>query len=88
MTATTDFEKDFFKLMNNAFYGKTCENIRKKNEVHLVADEKNAVRLHNKPNFSDEKVFDKNLAAIIMRKTSMKFDKPIYIGATILELSK
>jgi hypothetical protein len=38
--------------------------------------------------FSDEKVFDENLVAIIMRKTSMKFDKPIYIGATVLELSK
>ena len=88
MKATTDFEKDFFKLMNNAYYGKTCENIRNRQEVHLLKDLEKITNYHNKPNFSDEKIFDENLAALLMRKTRMKFDKPIYIGATVLELSK
>jgi hypothetical protein len=84
MIAKTDFEKDFFKLMNNSYYGKTCENIRNRQEVKLVTDPEKVIKLHNKPNFSNEKVFDNNLTAILLRKTSMKFDKPIYIGATVL----
>jgi hypothetical protein len=75
-------------LMNNSFYGKTCEYIRNRKEVKLVTDPEKVIKLHNKPNFSSEKVFGNNLTAILLRKTSMKFDKPIYIGATVLELSK
>jgi hypothetical protein len=84
MIAKTDFEKDFFRLMNNCYHGKTCENIRNRQEVKLVTDPENVFKLHNNPKFSNEKVFDNNLTAILLRKTSMKFDKPIYIGATVL----
>jgi hypothetical protein len=74
--------------MNNAYYGKTCENIRNRQDLKLVTDPNKVIKLHNKPNFSNEKVFNNNLTAILLRRTSMKFDKPIYIGATVLELSK
>jgi hypothetical protein len=88
MKATTEFEKGFFKLMNNAYYGKTCENIRNRKDVKLVSDPDIAAKYHSKPNFSDENIFDENLTAMLFRITSMKFNKPIYIGATVLELSK
>ena len=60
MEAQTDFEKDFFKLMNNADYGKTCENIRNRQEIHLLSDKEKITNYHTKPNFSGEKIFDKN----------------------------
>ena len=88
MESKTAFEKDFFKLLNNAYYGKTCENIRNRADIELVNDEKRAKKLHSNPRFKGEIRFDENLAAIQLKQTNMKFDKPIYIGATVLELSK
>ncbi|WP_375671664.1 hypothetical protein, partial [Bartonella sp. CL27QHWL] len=88
MDSKTDFEKDYFKLMNNAFYGKTCENVRNRVEIELVSDGERARSVMANPRFSSICVFDEHNAAISMRKTSMKFNKPIYIGATVLELSK
>ena len=88
MQSTTAFEKDFFKLLNNAYYGKTCENIRNRVDIELVKDKDRAEKLHTNPRFKHETRFDENLAALHMRRTNMKFDKPIYIGATVLELSK
>ena len=88
MDATTDFEKDYFKLMNNAFYGKTCENIRNRTNVSLVTDAGEALKMHANPRFQAVNIFDQSAQAVIMRKTSILFDKPIYIGTTVLELSK
>ncbi|WP_375672846.1 hypothetical protein, partial [Bartonella sp. CL45QHWL] len=88
MDSKTDFEKDFFKLMNNSFYGKTCENIRNRIDIELVTDGERAKNVMANPRFSSISIFDEQNAAISMRKTSMKFNKPIYIGATVLELSK
>ena len=86
--ATTDFEKDYFKLMNNSYYGKTCENVRNRVEIELVTKRDKLIKLHNNPRFKDEKRFDENLCAVLKRITNIKFDKPIFIGATVLELSK
>ena len=86
--ATTDFEKDYFKLMNNAYYGKTCENVRNRVDVELVTNRDRLIKLHNNPRFKDEKRFDESLCAVLKRITNIKFDKPIFIGATVLELSK
>jgi hypothetical protein len=88
MKAKTDFEKNHFKLMNNAYYGKTCENIRNRKDVKLVSGAEEAVKLHTKLHFADEKIFYPSLAAIMKRKTRMKYYKPIYIGAMVLELAK
>ena len=88
MKAKNAFEKDFFKLMNNSVFGKTMENIRNRVNVHLVKDAEKAEKLVNKPNFADLKIFDEFLIAVKMKKTELKFNKPVYVGMSILDLSK
>jgi hypothetical protein len=87
VTATSDFGNDFYKLMNNAVYGKTTENIEKRRGIKLCTEMK-ASKLVKKPNFKSRTVFDKNLTAVHMKKTTIKYDKPIYFGMVILDLSK
>ncbi|XP_022783261.1 uncharacterized protein LOC111324042 [Stylophora pistillata] len=86
--ADNDFEKDFFKLMNNSVYGKTMDNIRKRVDVRLVNSEEKAKKLVNKVNFKHCTIFSENLCAIEMRKTEVCFNKPLYLGMCILDLSK
>ena len=86
--ATNDFEKDFFKLMNNSVFGKTMENIRNRVDIRLVTRESQAKRLTCKPNYQHHTIFSKNLAAVHMKKVSLKFNKPVYLGMSILDLSK
>ena len=86
--AKNDFEKDFFKLMNNPVFGKTMENIRNRVDVKLVNDRKKAEKLAAKPNFKHCMIFDENLVAIHMKKTKLVFNKPVYCGMAILDLSK
>ena len=88
MCATNNFEKDFFKLMNNSVFGKTIENIRKRQNIHLIDNRKKAVYLSNKPNFDRVTIFDKNLIAVHMKKIEVYFNKPVYVGQAILDLSK
>ena len=85
---TTDFEKDFYKLMNNAVFGKTMENIRKRINVNLVSGESALNKLTKKPNFKGVNIFHENLIAVHMEKTMVKLNKPIYLGMSILDLSK
>ena len=87
-TAANSFEKDFFKLMNNSVFGKTIENIRKRQNIHLVDDRKKALKLSSRPNFDRCTIFDRNLIAIHMKKTEVYFNKPVYVGQSILDLSK
>ena len=87
-TAQTDFEKDFFKLMNNSVFGKTIENIRKRQNIILVDNRAKAVKLSSRPNFNRATIFDRNLIAIHMKKTEVFFNKPVYVGQAILDLSK
>ena len=82
--ATNDFEKDFFKLMNNAVLGKTMENVRKHRDIKLVKTGKK----RNKPNFHTMKLIDNNLAIIEMWKVKVKMNKPTYLGLSILDISK
>ena len=86
--AKNAFEKDFFKLMNNSPFGKTIENIRKRQNVILVDDRKKALKLTSKPNFDRATIFDEHLVAVHMKKTEVHFNKPIYVGQAILDLSK
>ena len=86
--AKNDFEKDFFKLMNNSSFGKTMENIRNRVDIRLKNSEKCAEKLTRKPNFKHLTIFDENLVAIHMKKTELLFNKPIYLGFCILDISK
>ena len=86
--ARNEFEKDFFKLMNNSVFGKTMENIRNRVNIKLVTDKKKAEKLAAKPNFKHCNIFDENLIAIHMKKTSLTMNKPVYLGMNILDLSK
>lgn len=82
------FEKDLWKLMNNSFYGKTMENIRNRSEIKLLSNENEVIKYISKPNFKDSIIFNENLVAIVNNVTSVKFNKPIYLGMCILDYSK
>ncbi|CAH3169886.1 unnamed protein product [Porites lobata] len=87
-TAANSFEKDFFKLMNNSVFGKTIENIRKRQNIILVDNREKASKLISRPNFDRATIFDRNLIAVHMKKTEVYFNKPVYVGQAILDLSK
>ena len=87
--AKNNFEKDFFKLMNNSVFGKTMENIRNRVNVKLVTSEEQLRKLAAKPNFKGPpKIFNENLVSVHMKKTSLTMNKPVYLGMCILDLSK
>ena len=79
-TVANSFEKDFFKLMNNSVFGKTIENIRKRQNIILVDNRKKASQLSTRPNFDRSTIFDGNLIAVQMKKTEVYFNKPINVG--------
>ena len=86
--AKNDFEKDFFKLMNNAVFDKTMENVRKHRDIKLVTTDTKRNKLVSEPNYHTAKWFSESLLAIEMKKTVIKANKPIYLGLAILSISK
>ena len=86
--AKNNFEKDFFKLMNNSVFGKTMENIRNRVNVKLVNTQERLKKLSAKPNYKSCKIFNENLISVHMKKTSLIMNKPVYLGMCILDLSK
>ena len=86
--AKNDFEKDFFKLMNNSVFGKTMENVRKNREIKLVTTEEKIIKLVSEPNYHTTKRFLENLLAIEMKRTKVKMNKPVYLGISTLDISK
>ena len=86
--AKNDFEKDFFKLMNNAVFGKTMENVRKHRDIKLVTTDKRRNQLVSEPNYHTTKYFSENLIAIEMKKRKVKMNNLIYLGMSILDISK
>ena len=87
--AKNNFEKDFFKLMNNSVFGKTMENIRNRVVVKLVNTKEKARKLINNPRLkSPPKIFSENLISVHLKKTSLTMNKPVYLGACMLDLSK
>ena len=86
--AKNDFEKDYFKSKNNAAYGKTMENIRKHRDIRLVDNDKKRKVLVSKPNYHAAKHISKELLIVEMKKRELYIIKPIYLGQTILDISK
>ena len=86
--AKNDFEKDFFKLMNNAVFRKTVENVRKHRDIKLVTTDKRRNQLVSGPNYHTTKYFSENLMVIEMKKAKAKMNKQIYLGMSILDISK
>ena len=86
--AKNDFEKEFFKLMNNYVFGKTMGNVRKHRDVKLVTADKRRNQLFSEPNYHTIKRFSENLLAIEMKKIKVKMNKPVYLDLPILEISK
>ena len=86
--ASNDFEKDFFKLMNNSVFGKTMENIRKRKDIKLVTNAKDYLKAIMKPIFKSGVLFGDNLMGCKMGKTKVVMNKPVYLGQAILDLSK
>ena len=88
MNSKNAFEVQFFKLMINCNHGKTCENIRKRIDVKLVNNSNDYLRYVSKSNFISQKIFDKIFVAVHQIKPVLTLNKPIYVGFTVLELSK
>ena len=86
--ARDDFEKDFFKLMNNAVYGKTMENVSRRRGIKLVTTDKRRNQLASEHNYHTTKYFSENLMAVEMKKTKVKTNKPIYLDMSVLDISK
>ena len=88
LAAKNDFEKDLFKLMNNSVFGKMMENLRKHRDIKLVTTDKKRSKLVSEPNYHTINLISEDLSIIEMKKTKVKINKPIYLGLSILEISK
>ena len=86
--SNNEADKNFFKLMNNSVYGKTMENLRKRIKIRVVKNSPNFIKYTSRPTCVNWKVFESNLAAIHEKKISLTLNKPIYVGFTVLEISK
>jgi len=86
--ATTDFERDFYKLLNNSVFGKTMENLRNRVNVTLCNDEIKAKKMIALPTFKHAEIINEDLVMLHRLPTKIKQNKPIYTGFSILEISK
>ena len=86
--AQDEFSKDFYKLMNNSVFGKTMENVRERVDIKLVQTKAELLKLTSKPTLKTITRFSDNLIACHMKRVRLKFDKPIYIGMAVLDISK
>ena len=83
-----EFEKQFFKLMKKSVFGKTMKNVRNHRDIKLVTSEKRRKRLVSQPNYHSCKNVSDDLMVTEMKKTKVKMNKPLYLGASILDISK
>ena len=85
--AKNDFEKNFFKLMNNYVFGKTMETVRNR-DIKLVTTNEQRNKLVTEPNYHTTKHISENLLVIEMKKTDVTINKPVYLGMSISDISK
>ena len=86
--AENEFEKDFFKVMNNSVFGKTLGNEGNHWDIKLVTSDKRRKWLVSKSNYLSHKNFSEHLMAIEMKKRKLKMTKPRYLGMSILDVNK
>ena len=86
--ARSEFEKDFFKLMNKSMFGKTMENMRNHIDIKLVTTNKQRNKFASEPNYHSTKYISKDLLIMEMKKTEVKMNKPMYLGQAVLDNSK
>jgi len=84
--AANDFEKDFYKLMNNSVYGKTMENVRNRINFSLVSSEEKALNFHN--TLKKRTIFNESCVGVHLLKREVKLNKPVFIGQCVLDESK
>ena len=88
MQATNETDKNFFKLIINCVYGKTIENMRKRMKIRIVTNKEDLNKYGTRPTFINHVIYGKNLVSIHEKPQTIKLNKPIYVGCTVLELSK
>ena len=88
MKAKNNFEKDFFKLINNAVFGKTMENVKNYRYIKLVSTDKQRNKFASEPNYHSTKYISEDLTVMEMKKAEVKMNKPIYLGQAILDISE
>ncbi|XP_063241118.1 uncharacterized protein LOC134541533 [Bacillus rossius redtenbacheri] len=86
--ATNDFEKEFFKLANNASFGKLLENKFLRQRMELVCSDERLRKVIAKPAFQDRTIFNENLSLVKLQHEKIYLDRPIYAGFSVLDLSK
>ena len=86
--AKNDFEKDFFKLMNNSVFGKTMKNVRNHKDIKIVTTNKQRNKFALEPNYHTTKYISKYLLIMEMKEAEVKMNKPVYLGQAILDISK
>ena len=86
--AKNEFEKDFFKLMNNSIFRKTMENVRNDRDIKLVTTNKQRNKFASEPNYHSTKYISKDLLIMEIKKTEVKMNKPMYLGQAVLDISK
>ena len=88
MKANNDFEKDYFKLLNNSFYGKTMENVRKHRDIRFVNNENKRSKIASEPNYNGTKYISEDFLLMELKKRDIYMNKPLYLGQAILDYSK
>ena len=88
MKADNDFEKDYYKLLNNSFYGKTMENVRNHRDIRLVNNENRRSKLASEPTDHGTKYISENLLIVEMKQCEVCMNKQLSLGQAILDYSK
>ena len=86
--ASCKFDENQAKLMNNSYFGKTCEDVRKYKEVQICTSKEEIEKLSKKERCDGWKIYNENLAAVLMKRNSVNLNKPRYVGTAVLGLSK
>ena len=86
--AKNNFEKDFFKSMNNSVFGKTVENVRNHRDIRVVTTDKERSILASEPNYHSTKYISRDLLIMEVKKVEVRMNKPTYLGQAILDISK